>query len=109
MEKNETSWRTEICDCNDSSCQLFFNSREKSFDIAGDCNNEKLCTQIMKDKHLAKIESQRFREKENRSKINRKPVFGTTQQSSSNTVQTRTRKARKSDDEPKYKSLISFF
>ncbi|MFW9990420.1 MAG: hypothetical protein ACFFD4_00030 [Candidatus Odinarchaeota archaeon] len=105
MEKDETGYRTEICDCNDGTCQLFYNSCTNRFDISGSCSELKLCAQIMKDKHLAKIQSHRFRKMEKAAKndyrVNRLPAAGTTQPVS--------KTSRKSRTDLQYKSLASFF
>ena len=57
------SWNTEICDCKDGKSQLFYQNNDKSFTTSGNCDLNKFCAQIMKDKHLAKIDT-RFYQKQ---------------------------------------------
>ena len=103
-----TGSRNEICDCKDGQCQLFHDSSESesSFLAEGSCDTSKLCAVIMKDKYMAKIDSnkfQRYQEKGtgNQTTSSAAPLPGTGTELPP--------ASKKKKEQLKFKALTSFF
>ncbi|MHA1167748.1 MAG: hypothetical protein ACTSRU_08000 [Candidatus Hodarchaeales archaeon] len=109
--ESEKGWKTEICDCKDGKNQLFYHCNDKSFSTAGECNQSSFCAQIMKDKHLAKIDSRMYQKQKNYLKKKRKRVER--KYSRMTACKPAARSSRKSEFEEKpaisFEALTTFF